>query len=168
MTTAAMNDRTRLARHAQLASRIQRLTREVERLVPEVEAALASGSSELLAEPSRSLARAAAAVRSAVERRHAVALRGIRAGLEGTSPLMSLLGSRIVLAPASREAPRPPSAGAQALAMLMEEPERTFDAAEIAERLGCSVPVARTTLNRLVKSGHAARAAAGRFRAAPR
>ena len=38
-------------------------------------------------------------------------------------------------------------------------------AAEVAQRLGCSVPIARTTLNRLVQSGHATRPAAGRFRA---
>jgi hypothetical protein len=166
-----MTDRARLARQAQLSARIQRLTRDIERLVPEIEAALAGGrSSELLAEPSRSLARAGAAVRAAVEgrERRSVPLTGIRAGLEGTSPLMSLLGSRIVLSPMKGEAPRPPSAGAQALAMLLEEPGRAFDAAEIAERLRCSVPVARTTLNRLVRSGHAARLAAGRFRAMAR
>jgi hypothetical protein len=56
-----------------------------------------------------------------------------------------------------------PSAGAQALAMLLEDPSRTFEAAEVADRIGCSAAVARTTLNRLVQSGHAA--AAGRFSA---
>jgi DNA-binding IclR family transcriptional regulator len=61
-----------------------------------------------------------------------------------------------------------PSIGAQALAILLERPAATFEAAEIARRLGCSIPVARTTLNRLVKSGHAARAGAGRFRAGRR
>ena len=49
--------------------------------------------------------------------------------------------------------------------MLLEEPSRTFEAAEVAQRIGCSAAVARTTLNRLVQSGHATRAAAGRFRA---
>jgi hypothetical protein len=90
------------------------------------------------------------------------------AALEGTSPLMSLLGSRVILARTGSETPRRPSAGAQALALLLEDPKRTYEAAEIAERLGCSVPSARTTLNRLVQSGHATRAAAGRFRAKSR
>jgi predicted ArsR family transcriptional regulator len=40
-----------------------------------------------------------------------------------------------------------------------------MDAGDIAARLGCSVPAARTTLNRLVKSGHAMRTAPGWFRA---
>jgi DNA-binding IclR family transcriptional regulator len=82
---------------------------------------------------------------------------------------MSLLGSRVVLALRTRsETPRKPSAGAQALALLLEDPKRAYEAAEIAERLDCSVPIARTTLNRLVQSGHATRVAAGRFRAKAR
>jgi hypothetical protein len=44
---------------------------------------------------------------------------------------------------------------------LLEKLATIFEAAEIARRLGCSIPVARTTLNRLVKSGHASRAGAG-------
>jgi DNA-binding MarR family transcriptional regulator len=66
------------------------------------------------------------------------------------------------------EASRTPSAGAQALAVLLEDPKRKFQAAEIAERLGCSIPIARTALNRLVQSGHASRPTAGRFRAKTR
>ncbi len=118
----------------------------------------------------RSLERAASAVRALVERANPDRLVGqIRALLEGTSPLMSMLGSRVVLARNSSPAePRTPSAGAQALAVLLEDPARAFAAREVAERLGCSVPIARTTLNRLVHTGHARRVAPGRFRAKAR
>jgi predicted ArsR family transcriptional regulator len=76
--------------------------------------------------------------------------------------------SRVVLARTGSETPRRPSAGAQAIALLLEDPKRTYEAAEIAERLDCSVPIARTTLNRLVQRGNATRVAAGRFRAKAR
>jgi hypothetical protein len=78
---------------------------------------------------------------------------------------MSLFGSRVVLARTGGEAATTPSTGAQVLAILLQNPVRTFSANEIAQRLGCSAPIARTTLNRLVRSGHATRPAAGRFRA---
>lgn len=161
-----MSDRARFVRQARLSLRIQRLTSEVERLVPHIKRAQGGDDSygPLLASAARSLERAAVAVRAlAEEGRKPGDLPAIL--LEGTSPLMSLLGSRVVLSRAGRRAPAPPSAGAQALAMLLEDPSRTFDAAEVAARIGCSAAVARTTLNRLVQSGHAARAAAGRFRA---
>jgi hypothetical protein len=165
-----MKKSARIVHQAQLAARIQRLTRELEELVEEIEEARGDDDARfLLAEPSRSLARAVSALRAAVQEGRPDRRPGsIRDVLEGTSPLMSLLGSRIVLSQVGREAPRPPSAGAQALAALLEDPARTFDAAQIAERLGCSVPIARTTLNRLVKSSHATRLAAGRFRARAR
>jgi hypothetical protein len=148
--------------------RLQRLTNEVERLVPDVRAALAEPEEHrsLLASAASALHRATGAVRTLVDQSA-----GPKAGselsafLEGTSPLMSLLGSRVVLASAGRQPAPPPSIGARALARLLEEPERAFEAPEIAKHLDCDVPVARTTLNRLVKSGHATRPTAGRFRA---
>lgn len=161
-----MSDPAVLVRQSRVALRIQRLASAVEKLIPQIKRARGSddGYAPQVASAARSLARAATAVRAlAEEGRHGRDLPAIL--LEGTSPLMSLLGSRVVLSRAGRGPPAPPSAGAQALAMLLEDPARTFDAAEVAERVGCSVAVARTTLNRLVQSGHAARAAAGRFRA---
>ncbi len=166
----SMTKRSRVVRQASLAVRIERLAGETEKLVPEVKAALGDDVTRpLVASAARSLERAASAVRALADGgrpdRHAGDLRAV---LEGTSPLMSLLGSRVVLARAGRDTRRTPSVGAQALALLLEEPARTFEAAEIAERLGCSVPIARTTLNRLVRSGHAVRGAPGRFRARSR
>jgi hypothetical protein len=161
-----MSDRARFVRQARLSLRIQRLTAEVEKLLPLIKRAQGGDDLDgtLLASAARSLERAAGAVRAlAEEGRHRGDAPAIL--LEGTAPLMSLLGSRVVLSRAGRRAPAPPSAGAQALAMLLEEPSRTFEAAEVAERIGCTAAVARTTLNRLVQSGHAARAAAGRFHA---
>ncbi|HJW75878.1 MAG: hypothetical protein A2V77_23680 [Anaeromyxobacter sp. RBG_16_69_14] len=164
-----MKRRARLAQQAHLTVRIQRLTREIEELVPEVKAAVGGDDDGLLASAAKSLERAAVAVSSLAGQGRPDRLGGdIRAVLEGTSPLMSLLGSRVVLASTGSDERRTPSAGAQALAVLLEEPERAFEATEVAERLGCSVPIARTTLNRLVRSGHATRPVAGRFRAKAR
>jgi hypothetical protein len=162
-----MKKGARSARSAQLVVRLQRLTREIEELVLEIETALADGyDSNLLSPGVRSFERAAAAMKALVGRANPRQLTDeIRGVLEGTSPLYSLLRSRLVLAGAGRGTSRTPSVGAQALAILLEQPGRTFDASEIAERLGCSVPIARTTLNRLVRSGHATRPVAGRFRA---
>ncbi len=164
-----MRKRARLLRLTQLSVRIQRLANEVERLVPELKSALAGDDEHrhLLESGVRSLVRAASAVRALVGRgRPDRVVRDIREMLEGTSPLLSMLGSRVVLARGGdRSEPRSPSAGAQALAVLLEDPSRASSARAIAERLGWSVPVARTTLNRLVQSGHARRVAPGRFRA---
>jgi hypothetical protein len=153
--------------------RIQRLTREIEALVPELKGSRGrmGVARALLAGPARSLERAATAVRSLAE---AAAWRShplpsdVRDLLADTGPLMSLLGSRVVLARTSTGGPSRPSTGAQALAILLEDPARTFAAAEIARRLGCSIPVARTTLNRLVQGGHARRPKAGHFKAVAR
>lgn len=156
-------------RQLALSVRLEKLARELEGLVPELEAALDAENPYLpmLAPAAKSLERAASAIRVLLERaKPGHPLGGdLRSILEGTSPLMSMLGSRLVLAGSAQRAARPPSAGAQALAVLLQEPEREFQADEIAERVGCSVPIARTTLNRLVRSGHAARSAPGRFRA---
>ncbi len=166
-----MRKRTRLLRQTELSVRIQKLTGEVESLVPELKPLLEEDDVHrfLLVSAARSLERAASAVRALVDRGRRDRLEGyLGAMLEGTSPLMSVLGSRIVLARGGGAEPRRPSAGAQALAVLLEDPSRTFAAGEIAERLGWSVPIARTTLNRLVQSGHARRVAPGRFRAKAR
>jgi hypothetical protein len=169
-----MKKRTRAPSKAALAVRIQRLTYEVEKLVPELKTALASDTDPptrgLVISAVSALERAATAVKRLVDESSPHGPSALREILEGTSPLMSLLGSRVVLARAGGSTPTPatPSAGAQALAVLLEDPSRTFEAAEIAERLGCSTPVARTTLNRLVQSGHATRPAAGKFRAKAR
>jgi hypothetical protein len=160
--------RSRLGRQVALAERIQRLALEVEKLVPLVRSALAgeSATRAVFAAGARSLERAARAVRALADDGRPIPLPGAVSGiLEGTSPLMSLLGSRVVLVRAGERAPaRAPSIGAQALALLLEKPA-ALEASEVASRLGCSVPVARTTLNRLVQSGHAVRAGEGRFRA---
>jgi hypothetical protein len=166
-----MTKRARVVRQASLSVRIQRLTREVEKLVPEVKAALETHdpARHLLAAAATSLERAAAAVKALADAGRPEHHSGeLRAVLEGTSPFLSLLGSRVVLARAGGAAPRKPSAAAQALALLLEEPTRTFETVEIAEQLGCSVPIARTTLHRLVQGGYATRAAPGRFRAKAR
>ncbi len=167
-----MRKRTRIARQTELSVRIQRLANDVESLVPELKPLLEDGDVHrfLLVSAARSLERAASAVRKLVDRGERDRLEGdLSAMLEGTVPLMSMLGSRIVLAAGRGAAePRPPSAGAQALAVLLEDPSRALAAGTIAERLGWSVPVARTTLNRLVQSGHARRVAPGRFRAKAR
>lgn len=169
-----MKKRARSPRTALLSVRIQRLTHDVEQLVPDIKAALADDTDvpgrELIIPAVTALERAATAVKRLVDENRPKEPSGIRAILEGTSPLMSLLGSRVVLARAGggTASPPAPSVGAQALAVLLEDPSRTFEAGEIAERLGCSIPVARTTLNRLVQSGHATRPAAGRFRAKAR
>lgn len=169
--TLPMKRRTRVTPSAGLVVRIQRLAGDVEKLVPEVKAAVGGGGlSYPLAPAAQSLERAAVALRVLAEKAGpGEAAAGIRAGLLGSaSHLLSLFGSRVVLARGGKDEPQPPSAGAQALAVLLEEPERSFGAAEIAARLGCSIPIARTTLNRLVQSGHATRKAAGRFRARAR
>jgi len=167
-----MTTRPALGRLVHVSNRIQQLTREIENLVPEVRAALAQANQHgyVLASASKSLERAAAAVRALVERqRPRPSEFDIRAILGGTSPLMSLFGSRVVLARTGNKTTKTtPSTGAQALAILLENPARAFEAKEIAKRLGCSVPIARTTLNRLVRSGHATRPTAGRFRAKAR
>ncbi len=159
-----------LVRRAQFLVRLQRLTRDIEELVQDLEPALGDGyDSRLLVPAARSLQRAASAAKAVVDGASAGPVPGeIRAVLEGTSPLLSLLGSRLVLTGTHRSVPQTPSIGAQALAVLLEAPGRAFDASEIAARVGCSVPIARTTLHRLVRSGHAMRPAAGRFRARAR
>lgn len=153
-----------------MAVRIQKLTGEVERLVPELQSALRGGTDRaLLGSAARSLERAASAVRGLVdEAGPGRPSPGIQALLGSASPPLGLFGSRVVLAGIAAGARRAPSAAAQALAVLLEEPGRAFDAAEIAGRLGCSVPIARTTLHRLVRSGHAKRPRPGRFRARAR
>ena len=144
--------------------RIQSLTREVENLVVELKAG--PPAKGLLAPSARSLERAAKALRAVTEEGKPVAdYADLRAVLEGTSPLMSQLGSRVVLAALGAQSATKPSSGAQALAFLLEEPGRSVDAGTLATQLGCSVPMARTTLNRLVQSGHAVRASRGNFRA---
>src|SRR5215472_5315930 len=169
-----MTTRPALGRLVHVSNRIQQLTREMENLVPEVKAALAQANQHghMLSSVSKSLERAAAAVRALVERqRPRPSEFDIRAILGGTSPLMSLFGSRVVLARQGDKTTKTktrPSIGAQALAILLENPAQAFEAKEIAKRLACSVPIARTTLNRLVKSGHATRPTAGRFRAKAR
>jgi hypothetical protein len=167
-----MTTRPALGRLVQISNRIQQLTREIENLVPEVKAALAQANQHghVLSSASMSLERAAAAVRALVERqRPRPSEFDIRAILGGTSPLMSLFGSRVVLARTGNKTTKTtPSTGARALAILLENPTQAFEAKEIAKRLACSVPIARTTLNRLVRSGHATRPAAGRFRAKAR
>ena len=165
-----MKRRDPRARGARLLLRLQRATREVEGIVAELRGALAEGDDLRITDPAvRSLHRAAAAAQAVVE---GASHRGIpdevRAVLEGTSPLLSFLGSRLVLQGAGKSAPPRPSIGARALALLLEEPGCALDAAEVAARLGCSIPIARTTLHRLVRSGHAARPSAGLFRARAR
>jgi hypothetical protein len=59
-----------------------------------------------------------------------------------------------------------PSLAARVLALLLEAPGSEHDAATVAAQLGCTAPIARTTLHRLVRDGHARRTAPGRFRAA--
>jgi hypothetical protein len=151
-------------------ARIQQLTREIERLVEDLRRTPPGEGDPpirgLLGPAAKSLEQAARAVRTIIDEGKGTDYYGdLRAILQGTSPLMSQLGSRVVLARVEAGAPSKPSTGAQALAVLLEDPARAVGATEIAERLGCSVPIARTTLNRLVESGHAARAGRGRFRA---
>ncbi len=153
--------------HVGLSVRIQSLTGDVEKLVPEVRQALEAGDPAarfLVASASKSLERAAVAVRALTQ--------GIRDptldAVPGAATLISLLGSRVVLSGRKGVKPSPPSAGAQALAMLLEDPARSLNATEVAARVGCSVPIARTTLNRLVESGHAVRRGPGQFRAKAR
>jgi hypothetical protein len=152
-------------RAAALALRVQQLTAEVERLFVEAQVLTKRGELEagLLAEPARSLQRAAAALAAVASSGSGERSRELKAVLEGTSALMSAIGSRVVLSGVSAGPAAAPSAGARALAMLLEAPDREFDAAEVASRLEVSVPAARTTLNRLVKSGHARRRGVGRF-----
>jgi hypothetical protein len=149
--------------------RVNRLTREVEQLVIELRALPASKGGApvqgLLAPAVRSLEHAVNALRAvADDRKDAAAYADLRAYLEVPSGLMTQLGSRVVLAGKPSKAAKP-SSGAQALALLLEAPGRAVDAQGLARHLACSVPMARTTLNRLVQSGHAVRAARGRFRA---
>lgn len=154
-------------RRIALTDRIQRIAKEIEGLLPEVKAAVGEGMppAGLMAGPARTLERAATAIRVVVDEHGTDAGSELRDILSGTSPLMAIIGSRVVLT-GQKESRQAPSAGAQALALLLEHPEQTFDAGEIAERLGVSVPAARTTLNRLVQSGHATRKAKGQFKAA--
>src|SRR5258708_7636945 len=149
-----MKNRTRVVRQMRLSVRIQQLTGEIEKLVPDVKASLGNGHSRFLASASKSLERAATAVRELVDRAPPGRLveGDFTAALEGTSSLMSLLGSRVVLAQTGSETPRRPSAGAQALALLLEDPKRTHEAAEIAKRLDCSVPIPRPPLHPLLQT----------------
>lgn len=162
-----MKSQSALVRSAQLVLRLQRLTREVEELVPDLEAVVTDTyDTASLGTAARSLQRAADAARAVVG--GARVPDEVRALLEGTSPLISFFGSRLVLAGKAQNRPSTPSVVARALAVLLEDPRRSLDATEIATRLGCSVPIARTALHRLVRSGHATRPAAGRFRAKSR
>jgi len=165
-----MKTRDREVRGARLLLRLQRAIHEVEGIVGELRSALAEGDDlRIIGPAARSLHRAAAAVQAVVA---GAEPRGIpdelRAVLDGTSPLLSFLGSRLVLAGAGKARPPSPSIAARALALLLEEPGRAFGAAEVAERLECSTPIARTTLHRLVRSGHATRPSAGLFQARAR
>ncbi|HVO18742.1 MAG TPA: hypothetical protein VMU15_05770 [Anaeromyxobacter sp.] len=165
-----MKARDRALRGAQLHLRLQRATREVEGIVSALRTALAEGAELRVIEPAaRSLQRAAAAALAVVAGAGPGGIPDeVRAVLDGTSPVFSFLGSRLVLAGHGGAAPPRPSVGARALALLLEEPGRALGAAEVSRRLGCSIPVARTALHRLVRSGHAARPAAGLFQARPR
>lgn len=75
-----------------------------------------------------------------------------------------VFASRMLLA-RTRAKKRLPSVAARALAVLLEESGREVDAKSVAEQIGCTRAVARTTLHRLVTAGHAERTTLGRFRA---
>ena len=141
-----------------LSERVRRLSAEAEKTFQEAKAALERSDARgrwTLAQATRALGRAAAALETLVTQSEK---REPRPGVP------SLL-SRLVLVNAKRARPPAPSVSAQALAMLLEDPSRSFEATEVAEHLGCSVPIARTILNRLVNSGHADRVELGRFQA---
>ncbi|HYI01671.1 hypothetical protein [Hyalangium sp.] len=157
-----------------LATRLQQMTQELEEMVPELKDVLAeaktqaspvAGGVSLLVTPARGLERAARAIKTLVGGDEA-GPHAYRSLLQ--SPVMPVPGSRVVLSGVRGGSPATPSIGARALAVLLESPESTFDAAEMGARLGCSQAVARTTLHRLVRSGHAARQETGRFRAKSR
>lgn len=154
-----------------VSTRLQRLAAELEALIPEVRAALKREEPHawLVTSAARSLTRAAEALSALVaEAKPGPMPVEVRALLEGTTPLMSMLGSRLVLSGQPGGPPKAPSAAAQALAVLLEDPKRAFTAAEVAAQLALTEPVARTTLHRLVQSGHATRPAEGKFRAKAR
>src|SRR5215470_10943044 len=117
----------RVVRQVQLYERMQRLTSEVEALVPLLRSAPGNDGTfgPLLVSASRALERAAKAVRAvAGDGRPSLPGDVLPAGfvtgiLEDTSQLMSLLGSRVVLARTGERAPAStPSIGALALAIL--------------------------------------------------
>lgn len=141
---------------AVLAMRIMNLSLEVEQLAHRLRVARDSGRKQpLLGPAARSFDRACSALR-------AILLDAPEGQVPGA--WTALPGARVVIDRTGAE--RQPSTAARTLALLLEERERSFDAREVAEHLGCSEPVARTTLNRLVQSGHARRDEPGRFRAA--
>jgi hypothetical protein len=158
----------KLLKQVSVAARLQELAAQLELLIPEVKAALEGQEphAALVTSAARTLTRAAEALSALVaEAKPGPMPTEVRALLEGTTPLMSMLGSRLVLSGQPGGPPKAPSAAAQALAVLLEDPKRTFTAAEVAAQLELTEPVARTTLHRLVQSGHATRPAEGKFRA---
>ena len=161
-----------------LQTRMQALAHEMETLVPELKEAVSKPPAKddrlfarfELAEihrTAKALVRAANAIQALVRDRTAAGTRSSRRDFmdPDSFPIGLALRTRMVLSRTGGRSQGPPSIGARALALLLEDPGASFDANEVAERLGCSAPVARTTLHRLVESGHAERVETGRFRA---
>ncbi len=155
-------------------SRIEKARHELEAAVAALERAIEKGPAgtapllrHALSAAVRSLERTTTALRRVLDALppDEIAQAHARVALTaGLSEAASLLASRMMLARAWAKE-RPPSIAARVLAALLEEPDRDLDAGSVAERIGCTPAVARTTLHRLVASAHAERTAPGRFRA---
>jgi hypothetical protein len=153
-----------------VAGRIRAARRELEKAEEEVEALLSDAPAEPVsisaAEVSR---RVADTVGAFLEGKPARRERGEEGVLESVATgalrdaVLAVATQSVARSIATR---RRPSTTARVLAVLMEEPEREFDAASVARRSRCSEAVARTILHRLVAQGHARRSKDGSFRAA--
>jgi hypothetical protein len=152
--------------------RIHTARRELETAALELKRALDEGRTrpaqfarEILARELPPLERAAAALRAVVQELARRSPRPREAELADVYDLAQVVARASGLLQAARAAAAEPSLAARALALLLETSGAELDAATVAERLGCGTPIARTTLHRLVRGGHAVRTALGRFRA---
>ncbi len=155
-------------------SQIEKARHDLETAIIELKRAVDDGAAgppfflrHTLSEAARSLERTAKALRHIVnamppnktERAHVHA--ALSTDIVGAAVIFA---SRMLLARTQAEK-RLPSVTARALAVLLEEGGRDVDAKSVAEQIGCTRAVARTTLHRLVTAGHAERTTPGRFRA---
>jgi hypothetical protein len=145
--------------------RIHAARRELETAALELKRALDEGGTrpaqlarQVLARELPPLERAAAALRAVIqELARRSPPRPREAELADVYGLAQVVARASGLLQAARAAAAEPSLAARTLALLLEVNGAELDAAAVAERLGCSTPIARTTLHRLVRGGHAVR-----------
>ncbi len=155
-------------------SQIEKARHDLETAVVELKRAVDDGATapppltrHTLSDAARSLERTAKALRqlSNAVPPSKTALDHLQAALATDFGGAAVVFASGMLLARTRAKKRSPSVAARALAVLLEESGREVDAKSVAEQIGCTRAVARTTLHRLVTAGHAERTTPGRFRA---